>query len=133
LDPGNPTRFHRLLKKAGIISIGHIVLGLPSETRESAELTIQSAIDCGLDIAQFYCAIPYPNTRLYRQAITQNLIRVNDLTKYELCNPIMNTLNGLSFLEVGELRKSAMKRFYDKNNLNLNLLASEQFSNWATR
>lgn len=123
----------RLLKDAGIISIGHIVLGLPGETLNSAELTIQSAIDSGLDIAQFYCAVPYPATTLHAEAKDLGLIRVHDLTRYELCNPIMNTTGGLSYLEVGKLRKSAMRRFYEQRKLNLNMLQSNQFSQWAAR
>ena len=123
----------RLLKAVGIISIGHIVLGLPNETLESAEFTIQSVIDSGLDLAQFYCAVPYPATRLFEQAIDLDLIRVNDFLKYELCNPIMDTVAGLSHTKVGELRKTAMQRFYEKNKLNLQMLKSEKFKKWATR
>lgn len=122
-----------ILKEVGIISIGHIVLGLPQETRKSAEVTIQGAIDSGLDIAQFYCAVPYPGTELHKEATKKKLIQVHDLAQYELCNPIMDTEAGLTFTEVGELRKEAMHRFYAQRDLNLNLLKSDQFKEWANR
>lgn len=123
----------KLLKDAGIYSIGHIVLGLPEETRESAERTIQGAVNSGLDIAQFYCAVPYPDTPLYNYAKEKNLIRVTDLTMYELCNPIMDTEGGLSYLEIGNLRKEAMKRFYENRNSPIQMLHSSNFKQWSER
>lgn len=128
------TKAIRLLKEAGIISIGHIVLGLPEETRESAERTIKGALDSGLDIAQFYCAVPYPGTLLHKQATEENLVVVQDLTKYELCNAIMGTRN-LSFMEVAQLRRKAMHLFYQKNPISskVQMLASPQFKKWTKR
>ncbi len=104
----------RLLAKHGIISIGHVILGHIDDTKESIERTIQGAIESELNFAQFYCAVPYPGTKLYKLASANNLIRVKDLTKYELSNPIMDTLGGLSYREVGEYRKMAMDSFWSK-------------------
>ncbi len=101
-----------LLKKYDIISIGHIILGQINDTKESIEKTIQSAIKSDLSFAQFYCAVPYPGTKLYKEANEYNLIRVKDLTKYELCNPIMDTLGGLNYLDVAEYREKAIKAFW---------------------
>lgn len=123
----------KLLKAEGIISIGHIVLGLPQETVESAQRTIQGVIDSGLDIAQFYCAVPYPGTPLYTQALEADLIQVNGITNYELCNPIMDTLGGLNHQQVGMLRRQAMQRFYEHKKIDLNMLKSSQFADWASR
>lgn len=111
----------KLLTKYNIISIGHIILGHLSDTKESVERTIDGAINSGLNFAQFYCAVPYPGTKLYNSAIENNLIRVTDLTKYELSNPIMDTLGGLTHKEIGKYRNLATKRFWTKerwNNLN---------------
>jgi anaerobic magnesium-protoporphyrin IX monomethyl ester cyclase len=104
-----------LLSKYGIISIGHIILGHINDTRDSIEKTIQYAIDSEMNFAQFYCAVPYPGTSLHKDAKQHDLIRVKDLTKYELCNPIMDTLNGLTHFEVGEYRKKAIKSFWTSN------------------
>jgi|AntAceMinimDraft_10_1070366.scaffolds.fasta_scaffold05918_6 radical SAM superfamily enzyme YgiQ (UPF0313 family) len=103
-----------LLAKYNIISIGHIILGHLTDTKNSVERTIQGAVDSGLDFAQFYCAVPYPNTKLHQLAVKNYLIRVNDLTKYELSNPIMDTLGGLTYKEVGEYRNLATKLFWTK-------------------
>ena len=133
-----------LLKKYNIISIGHIILGHLTDTKESVERTIQGAINLGLDFAQFYCAVPYPNTKLHQLAIENDLIRVTDLIKYELSNPIMDTLGGLSYKEIEEYRTLAKKLFWTKERWdNLNRLIGtdkgitkdkkQLFLNWNDR
>lgn len=107
-----------LLAKYNIISIGHIILGHLTDTKESVERTIQGAVNSGLNFAQFYCAVPYPNTKLHELATKNDLIRVQDLTQYELSNPIMDTLNGLSFEEVGKYRNIATELFWTKERWN---------------
>lgn len=102
----------RLLKKFGIISIGHFIIGHLQDTKESIEHTINSAVKSDLNFAQFYCAVPYPGTKLYRAASSLNLIQEKDLTKYELSNPIMDTIDGVRHFEVGEYRNNAIHRFW---------------------
>jgi len=116
----------KLLNKFGIISIGHIILGHINDTKESIEHTIEHTIKSELNFAQFYCAVPYPNTEMYFQAKKNNLIVEKDLTKYELSNPIMNTLGGVSVEEIGDYRKLATHGFWtNKRWDNLNSLIGE--------
>ncbi|MBP6086273.1 hypothetical protein KA478_03710 [Patescibacteria group bacterium] len=56
----NGERAVELLSKSSIISIGHFVFGLPGDTIQSAEHTMERAARSKLDAAQFYCSIPYP-------------------------------------------------------------------------
>ncbi len=102
----------RLLKKYDIISIGHFILGQLQDTKQSVEYTIESAINSDLNFAQFYCAVPYPGTKLYDMASPLNLIRETNFTKYELSNPIMDTMNDLSYLDIGNYRKEALNLFW---------------------
>lgn len=102
----------RLLSQFGIISIGHIILGHINDTRESIEKTISSAVSSGLNFAQFYCSVPYPGTRLYSMATQHDLIRVKDLTKYELSNSIMDTLGGVSYRDVARYQSKAKRLFW---------------------
>ncbi len=102
----------QLLAKYGIISIGHIILGHIDDTRDSIENTIFGAINSGLNFAQFYCSVPYPGTKLHRLATEHDLIRVKDLTKFELSNPIMDTLGGVSHIHLHKLRSKAIKLFW---------------------
>ncbi len=102
----------RLLKKYDIISIGHFILGQLEDTRETIEHTIEASVNSDLNFAQFYCAVPYPGTKLNDITSSLNLIREKDLTKYELSNPIMDTMNGVSHIEVSEYRKYALEKFW---------------------
>ncbi len=101
-----------LLKKNNIISIGHFILGQINDTHESIKKTIKAAINSDLNYAQFYCAVPYPSTKLHSIAKSFDLIRVNDLTQYELSNPIMDTLGGVLHNEVGRYRAEAIEKFW---------------------
>lgn len=102
----------RLLKKYDIISIGHFILGHLQDSKQTIEYTIESAVNSELNFAQFYCAVPYPGTKLFDMASSLNLIRETDLTMYELSNPIMDTMNGVSHIEIGKYRKSALETFW---------------------
>lgn len=105
----------RLLHKYGIASIGHIILGHVNDTADSIESTIRHAVESDLNFAQFYCLVPYPGTKLGNFARERDLVRVNDLTQYELCNPIMDTLTGLTHHKIGNYREKAIKLFWDEN------------------
>jgi anaerobic magnesium-protoporphyrin IX monomethyl ester cyclase len=134
----------QLLSKYGIISIGHIILGHLNDTKESIEKTIKGAIESNLNFAQFYCAVPYPGTKLHKMALNHNLIAVTDLTKFELSNPIMDTLGGLSYTEVGNYRNLATDLFWSKerwnklnnlilNNKGISIEQQKLFMNWNTK
>lgn len=101
----------KLINKSGIISIGHFVFGLPSDNKESIKATISLSIKSGLDYAQFYCAVPYPNTPFGELAEQNNWIESDDYSKYHLADSIMG--NGiLTSSEIKHLRRIAYLRFY---------------------
>jgi radical SAM superfamily enzyme YgiQ (UPF0313 family) len=62
-------RFTEDCRKLGIVIHGTFILGLPGETRETIEKTIQFAIDIDPHTIQVSLAAPYPGTYLYRQAM----------------------------------------------------------------
>jgi radical SAM superfamily enzyme YgiQ (UPF0313 family) len=53
-----------LIKKHGISVMGSFILGLPSETKEDIEMTINYALSLPLDGVSFFLFTPYPNTLL---------------------------------------------------------------------
>lgn len=53
-----------LIKKHGISVMGSFILGLPSETKEDIEMTINYALSLPLDGVSFFLFTPYPNTIL---------------------------------------------------------------------
>jgi len=100
-----------LAKEAGLEVVGHFVLGLPGETRETIKETFRFAKGLGLDYAQFYCAVPLPGTSLYDLARSSGWLSTSDWTGFEQNFSVMN-LPGLSSTEVMKLRKKAYKDFY---------------------
>jgi len=52
-------------REAGLMVLGHFIFGLPGETAETARQTLNLALALKLDFAQFYCAAPYPGTKLF--------------------------------------------------------------------
>jgi radical SAM superfamily enzyme YgiQ (UPF0313 family) len=71
----------RAAKDAGIMTLGHFILGLPGETRETIRRTVAYAIDVDPDWAQFYCATPLPGTALRAQAEREGMIAGHQLER----------------------------------------------------
>ncbi len=106
--------FHNAVRcahKAGIKTAGHFIFGLPGDTEQSMESTIQLSKKLELDIAQFYCAVPFPGSRLYEQAVKQGWIASNNFTSLSQDQAVMN-LPTVSTQAVNQFRSRAFKEFY---------------------
>lgn len=68
-------RFMELAHKTGLDVHGCFVLGLPGETRESMEKTLELALNMGLHTAQFSAAVPFPGTEYYDYCKRQGLLK----------------------------------------------------------
>lgn len=66
LDLRKVVRTVKLLRKHGIIVICSFIIGLPEETRESLQKTIDFAVKVNPHIANFERAVPFPQTELYK-------------------------------------------------------------------
>lgn len=62
-------------KNAGIMNWGYFIIGLPGETEESIQETIQFAKNLPLDIALFHVAAPYPGTPFFFEVVQQGWFR----------------------------------------------------------
>jgi radical SAM superfamily enzyme YgiQ (UPF0313 family) len=100
-----------LAKKVGISTTGHFIFGLPGETKESAFQTINFAKTCGLDFAQFYCAVPYPNTPYGDFAKANGWIVNEDYSKYHFSESVARN-EYLSPEEIVSIRRMAYNSFY---------------------
>lgn len=58
--------------QAGIRSKGYFMLGLPGDTEETMEQTIQFAASLDLDDAMFSLTTPFPGTRLWEELVERN-------------------------------------------------------------
>jgi anaerobic magnesium-protoporphyrin IX monomethyl ester cyclase len=59
----------RKVKDVGINIIGNYIFGLPEDTVETMQETLDLAQDLNCEFANFYCAMAYPGSPLYQQAV----------------------------------------------------------------
>jgi anaerobic magnesium-protoporphyrin IX monomethyl ester cyclase len=100
-----------LAKSAGLEVTGHVIFGLPSETRESGLRTVRWLNTLAVDFIQVYCAVPWPSTALYQIAKEKGWLKTHDWKLYEQNNCIMDT-GSIAPKHVEYLRRLAMRKFY---------------------
>ena len=100
-----------LTKKYGMRTIASVVLGMPGDTKISVKSTIKFVKTLEPSYAVFSLATPYPGTDFYLKAASENLIKINDWSKYTLLTPVLETVD-LSLEELKKLQKKAFKEFY---------------------
>jgi anaerobic magnesium-protoporphyrin IX monomethyl ester cyclase len=59
----------RRIKDAGINIIGNYIFGLPEDTHETMQRTLDLALDLNCEFANFYSAMAYPGSPLYEEAL----------------------------------------------------------------
>ena len=101
----------RIFKRFGIKIYNYFVIGLPWETKDTVEDTIDFAIELDSDFISFYTATPLPGTKFYDYAKEHNLIDSNTSFKSAYYYPSVKTHN-LTKEQVFKLHKRAIKKFY---------------------
>jgi hopanoid biosynthesis associated radical SAM protein HpnJ len=71
-------RFTADCRKLGIVIHGTFILGLPGETQETIEKTIEFAKEINPHTIQVSLAAPYPGTSLYKQAVAEGWLQESD-------------------------------------------------------
>jgi len=104
-------RTFELTRELDVRTIASAVLGMPGDTRQSIEKTINFVKSLNPSYAVFSLATPYPGTDFYIKASKQNLIKVNDWSKYTLLSPVLETVD-CSLEELKNLQKKAFRDFY---------------------
>jgi len=61
----------RDIQDFGIRVIGNFIFGLPDDTRESMQETLDMALEIKCEFANFYCAMAYPGSKLYDIAVKE--------------------------------------------------------------
>jgi len=51
---------------SGICTTGNYIFGLPNDTKDSMQKTLDLAMELNTDYANFYCAMAYPGSQLHR-------------------------------------------------------------------
>jgi len=98
-------------KDAGIESLAHVIFGLPGETKDTIKKTVKFIKAIDPDYVQFYCAVPFPGTKFYQQALENSWIKSYDWDKYEINCAVIGT-PGLSVEELEKAKIRAFRSFY---------------------
>ncbi len=59
------------VRAAGINVIANFIFGLPEDDLESMQETLDMALELNCEFANFYCAMAYPGSQLYNQALRE--------------------------------------------------------------
>jgi len=92
---------------AGIRNLGYFIIGLPGETRESIQETIDFSKQLPLDLAIFHIAAPYPGTPFFFQVMENNWFKPG--TKWEQVDMDRSTVLQYSNLSAEDLEKEAKR------------------------
>jgi len=101
-----------LCKKVGITTMGHFIFGLPGETKDTIEKTIEFGVNLGLDYMQAYAAVPYPKTPLGELAKQKGYVTSSRWMDYNFGGYSIMDLGTVSPEEVDVARKEMFRRFY---------------------
>lgn len=126
-------RFTRDCHKLGITIHGTFILGLPGETRETIEETIRFACDINPHTMQVSLAAPYPGTELYRQAVEEGWLKLEDGNLVNHHTGTQQSILDYPHLNHTETFRSAddfYKRFYFRSGKIAEMLAEMARSPW---
>jgi radical SAM superfamily enzyme YgiQ (UPF0313 family) len=104
----------RWAKEAGIKAKGYFMLGLPGDTEETMQQTIDLAVELDLDEAMFSLTTPFPGTRLWDELVKKRPETEynQDFTRaYYYTNPDEEIL---PFLNVSEVSDKALVQWMRK-------------------
>ncbi|MFH1898637.1 MAG: radical SAM protein [Candidatus Desantisbacteria bacterium] len=100
-----------LSHQAGLEVSGHCVLGLPADTLATIKQTIDFTIELDLDFVQFYCAVPFPGSKMYEQACHNHWINTTNWSMFEQNISVLDYPH-LTASEIMNLRRRAYRKFY---------------------
>ena len=99
----------KLLNDHGVITETSFLLGLPGDTIETIENTLELAIEYDPDLAFFLAVTPWPYSDLYGSVADK--VEVTDLRRYNLINPIIKP-DTMTRRELEERLSSCFMKFY---------------------
>jgi len=76
----------KIMKKAGLPSIASYIIGLPGDTHETIQETIDFAFELDADQSKFMILAPFPGTRIYDLALQKGLVDPYSFEQMEATN-----------------------------------------------
>jgi|Deesub1362A_J573_1020465.scaffolds.fasta_scaffold00266_45 radical SAM superfamily enzyme YgiQ (UPF0313 family) len=117
IDIGKPGSNLEVYKKAfkqckdlDISTVAHIILGLPGETQETVQDTINLLYYIDPDAININVLTPYPGTKLYELAVKSKWIVTFDWSKYTSHTPVMET-DTMRIEELNIMKKKIKRKF----------------------
>lgn len=113
----------RLIQKAGIRVIGNYIFGLPNDTFESMQETLDMAKKLNCEFANMYCAMAYPGSPLYTLAVKEGWKLPDVWHGYSQHSYVIEPLPSkyLSAKEIVKFRDDAFHEYFE-NPKYLNML-----------
>lgn len=104
----------KTIQAAGINVIGNFMFGLRDDTIETMEQTLDLAVECMPDFANFYSTMAYPGSGLYAEAIAKGWTLPTSWRGYSQHNADCRPLDTehVSGREVLAIRDRAFERFF---------------------
>jgi radical SAM superfamily enzyme YgiQ (UPF0313 family) len=93
----------RNAKAAGLETMGFFIFGMPYETEETMEKTIQLALELDPDLANFMIAAPYPGTELWNLLQREGKIYAQDWGELAIHSDHAH-------FEIGDLKPEVVER-----------------------
>jgi anaerobic magnesium-protoporphyrin IX monomethyl ester cyclase len=103
----------KVLRNVGINSLLYFLIGLPGETRQTIQETVNFAKEINPDYVEFYPATPYPGTEFYDIACAENLIVDSNWDSY-MCggDRFVIEIPGVKKEELDGILRRAYREFY---------------------
>jgi radical SAM superfamily enzyme YgiQ (UPF0313 family) len=113
----------RMIQDAGIRVIGNYIFGLPDDTLETMQETLDMAVDLNCEFANLYSAMAYPGSKLYDIAIKEKWKLPENWGGFSQhsydCLPLRN--KQLSSAQILRFRDEAFDKYFS-NPVYLNML-----------
>jgi anaerobic magnesium-protoporphyrin IX monomethyl ester cyclase len=101
----------KLTREVGIKTQAFFLFGMPGETQETIQETIEFAKEINASSTQFAIAIPHPGTALYEECKANSWLTSEDWTDYTAESSLIET-PWLTAKEVEEARIRAYREYY---------------------
>lgn len=103
----------KICKEVGLETIAFMIIGLPGDTRETMQDTINFAIELDPLIANFSMMTPYPGTKVWQQVKREGRLLINDWEDYVFFEQKARYEMGEMTAElVEEMYRRAYRQFY---------------------
>jgi len=108
----------RTVQEAGIRVIGNYIFGLPEDTNETMQETLDLAIELNCEFANFYSGMAYPGSQLYEMAVKEcwNLPEEWHGYSQHSYETLPLSTKYISAKEVLKFRDEAFNRYYKNQN-----------------